>query len=151
RSSTAVRCPPRTIVYRLRSRFCPCRSELLVVSWNLALSPSRASVYQTTSARFAVTLIGRGERSSRRHARRSIVVFLRPARSVMQEGVAGVRFVTRADRKGGHRCGVEEVRADSDANRCSCGFGSELADRRITHRSRVDCHPQRCCLCFPPY
>ena len=99
----------------------------------------------------AISVIDGSKRLAGGDARRAIIVFLRPARSVVQNGVTGVRFVARAGRKGRHRCGAEEVRAHGDANRRSCGFRNELADRRIAHRFRVDRQPQCRCFCFPSY
>jgi hypothetical protein len=71
--------------------------------------------------------IDRGEGSSCRYRRRSIVVLLRTVRSVMQEGAPSVRFVARAGRQGRHSGGPEEMRTDGDADRHPCGFGNELA------------------------
>ena len=98
----------------------------------------------------AISVIDGSKRLAGGDARRAIVVFLRPARSVVQNGVTGVRFITRAGRKGRHRCGAEEVRAHGDANRRSCGFRNELADRRIAHRFRVIANHSAVVSAFPP-
>ena len=66
----------------------------------------------------------------------------------MQEGAPSVRFVARAGRQGRHSGGSEEMRTDGDANRHPCGFGDELAHRRVAHRFAVDGKPESVSLGF---